>query len=705
MGLALPLGLLGLLLVGIPLYLHRVRRRSLRDIALPTIGLLSRAVVQKRRTLSFLDRPLLYARVALAILCALALSRPYLSLLASYATERPIALSIVIDDSMSMQRRAARGGSLFEVAATRAQRVLAELAPESEASIVLAGNVPRVFSARSKDVASLRDKVSTLTRVGARGTALKESVALALRELATSQLALKEVLVLTDCAAHADADMLELPGAHVRVECMAARNAQPNAYITDMTLRPGAEVNAPATLTLTLKSQDPLNELELSVHADGRRVAEPMALLNEGAGTIEVPLEPAALRDARVLSARIESENAIGEDDVRDLLLDDRGELSLLLVDGDPAPNQLDDELRYAAIALSVTSGEQSLPRVTRIDADGLPAADLASHDVIVLANVRAPGAELAARIERYVARGGGLLIAAGDHVDAFAYRGSMGELLPAVVRSSAPADPPLAVDARSAAESRLLPDQARGLETGSTHKRLLLEPPVAPSQTLLAFQDGTPLLVAGTHGQGSVALLTTTLDDDWSDLPLTPGYLPLLTGLTRGLAAVDALPPGPHRAGSVLATRVPVGATALYLLTPDGRRVDLEIGANDVAQAKARADHVIAIRDTALSGAYRVFAELDDRREQELEQLSFVVVPDIRDSDLGLRLPRPQDAARRQKTSAARARGIEGWFWLLFGLLAIAEGALRVVEARASAREPSRAGGSAPGGSQPSPV
>jgi hypothetical protein len=689
MGLALPLGLLGLLLVGIPLYLHRVRRKSLRDIALPTIGLLTRAVVQKRRTLSFLDRPLLYARVALAILCALALSRPYLSLIASYATERPLALAIVIDDSMSMQRRAARGGSLFEVAESRALRVLGELAPDSEASVVLAGNAPRIFSARTKDLSTLRDKVATLVRAGARGTALKESVALALRELATSQLALREVLVLTDCAAHANADTLETPAAHVRVECIAARNAQPNAYISDMTLTPGAEVNAPATLTLTLKSESPLNELELSVSADGRRIAEPMALLNEGASTLEVPLDQGLLRDARVLSARIETDNAIAEDDVRDLLLDDRAELSVLLVDGDPAPNQLDDELRYAAVALSVANGEQSLPRLTRIDADGLPAADLDSHDVVVLANVRAPGAELAARIERYVARGGGLLIAAGDHVDAFAYRGSMGDLLPAVVRSSAPADPPLAVDAKSAVSSRLLPEQGRGLETGSTHKRLLLEPPVAPSETLLSFQDGTPLLVAGTHGQGSVALLTTTLDDDWSDLPLTPGYLPLLTGLTRGLCAVDALPQGPHRAGSVLGTRVPVGANALYLLTPDGRRVDLDIGVQDDKGAhKPRADQTVEIRDTALSGAYRMFAELGDQREQELDQLSFVVVPDTNDSDLSLRLPKPQDAAQLQKTSAARARGIESWFWLLFGLFAIAEGALRVVEARGSAQK-----------------
>ena len=104
MGLGLPLALLGILGIGIPLWIHRVRKRTLKDLALPTIALLERAAHKRRRALSFRDRPLLYARIALALLFALALARPYLSRIASYATERPLSLLIVLDDSMSMQR-------------------------------------------------------------------------------------------------------------------------------------------------------------------------------------------------------------------------------------------------------------------------------------------------------------------------------------------------------------------------------------------------------------------------------------------------------------------------------------------------------------------------------------------------------------------------------------------------------------------------
>ncbi|HEX6241958.1 MAG TPA: hypothetical protein VFZ61_13710, partial [Polyangiales bacterium] len=159
-------------------------------------------------------------------------------------------------------------------------------------------------------------------------------------------------------------------------------------------------------------------------------------------------------------------------------------------------------------------------------------------------------------------------------------------------------------------------------------------------------------------------------------------GFLPLLTGLVRGLAAVDALPPGPHLAGSVLSTRVPVAVRALYLVTPDGRRVDLALPKATAAAAPGNPPEV-QIDDTSMPGVYRAFAVLEGQREQELEQLSFVVVPDTRDSDLTLRAPPPQDEAKRARTSAAHARGVEGWFWLLFGLAAVAEGALRVLAKR----------------------
>jgi hypothetical protein len=673
MGLGLPLALLGILGIGIPLWIHRVRKRTLRDLALPTIALLARAVHQRRRTLTFRDRPLLYARIALAALFALALARPYLSRIASYATERPLSLLILLDDSMSMQRTTRRGTTLFDLARARAERVLSELAPDSEVTIVLAGHEPRTLFSRSSELSLAQASLTQLELTGARGTSLARGLALGLRELTSSRLSSKEVLVLTDCAAHAAADALESPAAHLRVECIdAPRDARGNPYLAGMTLSEGRELSDPSTLTVVLgAAETERREVDVAVQLDGKRIAEQSATIEQGTGMVELSLDARQLSRGRLLEASIESANALTLDDTRALSLDDVATLSVLLVDGDPAPNQLDDELRFIALALNLDDGAHGAPRVTRIDADGLSAIDLASFDVVVLANVRAPSEVEAERLTEHVARGGGLLIAAGENLDAFGYRGRLSKLLPALPRSSAPVQPALGISRSEGASSELMPSGGAGLETARTSKRLLLESPQDGSRTLLSLSDGTPLLVSGTYGRGRVALLATTLDDDWSDLPLTPGFLPLVHGLVRGLAAVDALPRGPHPAGTVLSVRVPLGARALYLLTPDGRRVDLDVQ-----------KPTIRIEDTAVPGVYRTLAALDARSERELPQLSFTIVPDTRDSDLALRRPKPE-AERPAEAGAGRPRGVESWFWLAFGLFMLGEGLVRVRLAR----------------------
>ena len=57
----------------------------------------------------------------------------------------------------------------------------------------------------------------------------------------------------------------------------------------------------------------------------------------------------------------------------------------------------------------------------------------------------------------------------------------------------------------------------------------------------LARLEDGQPLLVERPVGAGSVLLLGTALHVDWTNLPLKPLFLPLLTRLTFHLAGADA--------------------------------------------------------------------------------------------------------------------------------------------------------------------
>jgi hypothetical protein len=663
MGLAAPLGLFLLALVAIPLWIHRVRKKTLVTRKLPTIRLLARAAEQQRKRASFRDPFLLYARIAMACLVAFALAKPYLSRLASYASERPVALAIILDDSMSMSRRHDRTRTMLEAAALRAEQVVSELAPDSEVSLVLGGREARLWIRREKSLPALRERLRNAPNPGARGTDLPRALELALNQLGASSLSTREVLVLSDCDKHAGASSLSSPQVPIRVECLKPRKSPPNAYISELQLSTPGDTAESSILQLTLRSASQVGELSVAVRIDGTFFAEVDVPLENGTGVLELPIAPGELAAKRVLGAEIRSPNAIGADDARELRLGAEGVSHVLLVDGDPAPSYMDDELRYVSLALSLSESAGKL-HVTRIDADGLDATSLRDFDVVILGNVRAPQGATAEELRHFAERGGGLLIGAGNNVDAFAYRSAFGDLLPAVVRSSAPADPPATLGESTASE--MLPDGARGLETARTWKRLLMETPGPGANVVIAFADGSPLLVTAPHGAGRVALFATTFDDAWTDIPLTPGFLPLLHDVMRAISPTSALPPGPHVAGSQLMARVPGGTTRAYMLTPDGRRVDLSPVRDSVR-----------IDDTKIPGIYRVFAPDRQASGGELAQLSFTVLPDLSDSD-DTPGSAPSVAERKAQAGVGHPRGVDPWFWLLLGFAFLVEGLLR---------------------------
>ena len=209
------------------------------------------------------------------------------------------------------------------------------------------------------------------------------------------------------------------------------------------------------------------------------------------------------------------------------------------------------------------------------------PAADLEAFGAIFLANVNQPSPALAAALQRYVESGGGLFISVGDRVDADAWNQTAKKLLPQPLglKRSAAAAPGQGtegetVDLRPA--ERLAPIDRRhpllaafpakgeGLTSARFFQFLLLAPvPDAPGRrVVLRYENGAPALVEAEVGRGRVLLLTTTVDREWTDLPIRPGFLPLVQEATRFLAGA------------------PSGDAAADLLV--GERRELALGADD---------------------------------------------------------------------------------------------------------------------------
>ena len=93
--------------------------------------------------------------------------------------------------------------------------------------------------------------------------------------------------------------------------------------------------------------------------------------------------------------------------------------LPVLLVDGEPGVEPLTGETDFLRAALAPAEDEAPSIRANIIKSDQLAANSLSGPRVVVLANVERLDSALSNALADFLGRGGGLLIAPGDRIDA----------------------------------------------------------------------------------------------------------------------------------------------------------------------------------------------------------------------------------------------------------------------------------------------
>ncbi len=243
-------------------------------------------------------------------------------------------------------------------------------------------------------------------------------------------------------------------------------------------------------------------------------------------------------------------------DDTRTVIVRAVDRVRVLLVDGQRGVAPRDDEtffLRNALAPVSPLDAASHFVDLTVVDAASLAQADLASFDVIVLANVSTPDEAIARSLRRVVEGGAALMIFTGDQVVPEAYAATLGGevgLLPAVIREAVGTRRPagdLATASRHLSDRQ--PDhpltqvwKSSGVMRPSSANFFTYHPldpqPASdsrrgagsPPRVALTWADGSPAAVEHTVGLGGVVLFGFGADADGHDLPARPGlYLPLI--------------------------------------------------------------------------------------------------------------------------------------------------------------------------------
>jgi len=617
-----PWFLLGGLAVGIPIWVHLIRRQQADPLRLPSLMFFRRMPVRtmSRRHLQHLL--LLAARCLLLLLLALAFARPFFPGLTNATAVGPKSrlYVILVDVSASMKYGDRAAKALSEV-----RSAIGKMGPLDQMQIVAIDSRARILNAASSDRAMLLALADSELKPGASATRYAAAFA-ALEKLARVSTLPTAAFLITDAqktgwTAGSDPPHLA-PGGTLEWIVVDDR-PHPNLTVADVRVTHDTfQSRYPRHIQVRVNGYGtPAVHKEVILSLNGREIQRRKADLPSGEKT---PAAATVIFDPFDLSpgvSRGEIRLAPGDDfpsdDVRYFTLLRREPHKLLFLSAGS-----DRALLYFRQALS--SGDDPAFTIdARSPSQGLPS--LAGYAAVVLFNASSLPSGLASLLKDYVEKGGGLWISPGDRTDWPAMSGTLGTLLPAAsgdkVYVEREREGFLTIgDFRRdhALFQAFTGPAAAGLTAAHVFGYFRLKLPENPSDgTVLArLSNGDPAVIEKQIGKGHVLLFASPPDNIWCDLPIRPGFVPLLNQLVRYLGRVADAPPY-----YIVPANAPL-AGASAVLDPHGKRLSEEAPSLQDGAAFAKLEEA-GFYEVRRQGQTGYIAANSDPRESDLAPLS----------------------------------------------------------------------------------
>lgn len=652
MTLLAPALLLGLVGLALPVVAHLLGREPPKLVRFAAMRFLREGepVVTQRRRLR--DRGLLAIRALLLALLVLILARP------SSLGDQPLAVLaephdaiVLVDASMSMELRV-DGRSEFDRALEIAGDVVDALPEGSRVGLVTnEPSGPKVAPSLATEavVEALRTwREQTPENHGA--MALADALAEAAAALGSSRERPRVIYAIGDRTAAGLGSLPPVGPDETAIVALPTRGSlddvdiesPEHVAITEVSWSPAPEIDPRAIqIVATLRRVAAAGEDTLTVRVDleidGQSAPAEVDVPPHGPARVEFTHTLLDREAATQAAVRIVGrDDALPADDVRHLWISSQDRLEVTVVNGDPSELRAHDEVFFLATALRASDEYEHL-ELRSLAPDQLEhnlrehgRAAIAETDVLILANVRAPAADVAPLIIDRVREGMGLWITAGDRVAAREYNANLGEVLPLHLRGPVYAGTaPGRTQART--ETFASPQLVHPIFTGlsgelglaqtQTRRLFLLEPDAQrATSAALSFAGGAPALLTAEFGSGRVAMLTTSIDRDWSDLPLRPGFVPFVQRTVGYLGSVATTARG--SVVSVGETKSLRSDRTLTVIAPGGE-TDTSIPGDD---------GLVGFTNTHHPGHYRV-----EREGAPTNAEVFAVQVDAHESDTSL--------------------------------------------------------------------
>lgn len=563
MDLLSPWFLAGGLAVGLPLWLHLMRRQNPVRMEFSSLMFFrerTETTVRERRLRYLL---LLALRLALLVLLALAFAGPVWERPpASLAGDLPTIHVVALDTSLSMQH-----GERWDAALAEAEAIVDSLRDADRAQIIANGPSVRVLTEATGDAAALRSALAGLRPSDARNS--YGDVIEAVRTLFGGETARVEVHLITDLqssAMPARFQDLVLPGSAELTVHDVAGGESANWAIDSVkgSARLFGQDRPRLEVTVANFGEDEA-ERTVSLWIEGLRAGSERQLVPPGGRAtyaFEIADPPRGFSRAEF---RLEPTDRLPADDVRRIALDNSEPDRILFVTQDARGR----DLLYFRSA--VEAGAAQRYRIESASPGEAGRLQPGRYALVVLSDVPRLERGFHDRLLSWVESGGAAFVALGPN-SALERRAAL---------TGHDVEQPLSSE-RGGQAFQVAGDVDRshsvvGAADGLRPVKFFLYVRVRPEDAdtvPMRLGNGDPLLVERPIGSGRALVFASSLDNVWNDLPLTPAFVPFVTEAARSLTGSGAAR-GSAVLGDVLelGTRRGAGAT-VQVIDPAGEAV-----------------------------------------------------------------------------------------------------------------------------------
>ncbi len=524
MGLFAPWFLAGLVAVGLPLYLHLLKKLKTTPREVPSLMFFESRTISSthhRRLRYFL---LLSLRLLFLLLLILAFANPFISRNAAVLASNRLVL-LVVDNSFSM-----RAGSRLADAKDAAIRVLAGKGA-ARAQVAAFGSQLRLMTQPIEDQSALRAAVQAIQPGDGHGNF--GELARAVRAMAESVHTPIELHLFSDMQrgelAATFSDMTLADNVQLVTHAVVAK-AQPN-WTVESVDAPGqvwGKDAKPVRVQAVIAGYvTPAAQRTVSLVVNGKTTAtKTVSVPANGRATVDFPALEVPYGFSRC-EVKIDSADALPADDLRRFAVERSDPQKALLI------HNYGDNRSPLYVGAALSAAAQSAFALESINVNEAADRKPSNYAFIILSDLNSMPSLLENSLTGYVRSGGSLLIAAGTSAGGRSQIPIFGAHIKETRDYSRVPDRYMAVGSSDSSYPAVA--KAAGWPGVKFFYALDVDP--GDARVIVRLGDQTPLLLEKRIGEGRVVLLTSGLDNLTNDFPLNPAFVPFVEQTARYLA------------------------------------------------------------------------------------------------------------------------------------------------------------------------